>query len=215
MPGRHRFRRRVDGDAQPAYARAQAQIQSWNGGGDAVPDGQGSRDNPPRAPRDGRGRLQGAEIRLRCCQAPRPRASADQRTARDGRQRLDQGAGHPLHQQADAGQAAEAHLARAARHRGRRSGADHPRPVTRRRRLRRRVLFPRLRLGAAVLAGGPRYTGDALSRRRTVRAAAGVPVLRLSADRRRQESKGRRSSPTTACCSTASRTRSTTSTSRR
>ena len=39
-----------------------------------------------------------------------------------------QGAGDPLRQQADAGRRAPAHGARAARHRGRLRGADHPRP---------------------------------------------------------------------------------------
>ena len=49
-----------------------------------------------------------------------------------------------------------------------------------------------------------------------MRAAAGLPVLRLSADgRRATTTRASRSPPTTACCSTASPTRSTTSTSRR
>ena len=48
--------------------------------------------------------------------------------------------------------------------------------------IRRGVLLPRLRLGAAVLAGGARHAGDALARRRADGAAAGLPVLRLSAD---------------------------------
>ena len=47
-------------------------------------------------------------------------------------------------------------------------------------------------------------------------AAAGLPVLRLSADLRpATKTRARRSRPTTACCSTASPTRSTISTSRR
>ena len=78
------------------------------------------------------------------------------------------------------------------------------------------VLLPGLRLGAAVLAGRARDAGDAVPRGRAVRAAAGLPVLRLSADAARASStRPRRSSPTTACCSIASRTRSTISTSRR
>ena len=78
-----------------------------------------------------------------------------------------QGAGDPLHQQADAGRPAEAHGARAARHRGQRRSCRSS--AIRRRsteRFRRGVLFPRLRLGAAVLAGRPRDAGDALARRR-------------------------------------------------
>ena len=47
------------------------------------------------------------------------------------------------------------------------------------------VLFPGLRLGAAVLAGRPGHPGDALARRRADRAAAGLFVLRLSAARLR------------------------------
>ena len=43
--------------------------------------------------------------------------------------------------------------------------------------------FPGLRLGAAVLAGGPGDAGDALARRRADGAAAGLPVLRLPAAR--------------------------------
>ena len=83
------------------------------------------------------------------------------------------------------------------------------------RRVRRGVLLPRLRFGAAVLAGGARHPGDAVRTRRADRAAARLPVLRLSADRGRPGRQGRGRSPRpTACCSTASPTRSTISTSR-
>jgi hypothetical protein len=56
------------------------------------------------------------------------------------------------------------------------------------RRLRRRrgVLLPGLRLRAPVLAGRPGHAGDALRNRRADRAAAGLPVLRLPADRGRR-----------------------------
>src|SRR6185503_17066981 len=57
---------------------------------------------------------------------------------------------------------------------------------------RRGVLLPRLRLGAPVLAGGPRHAGDALPGGRAVRAAAGLSLLRLSADRRRRVGERRR-----------------------
>ena len=50
--------------------------------------------------------------------------------------------------------------------------------------LGRGVLLPRLRLGAPVQPGRPRDAGDAVRGRRAVRAAAGLSVLRLSADRR-------------------------------
>ena len=70
------------------------------------------------------------------------------------------------------------------------------------------VLFPRLRLGAAVLAGRPGHAGDAVACRRADGAAAGLPVLRLSAARLAASStRPRRSSPTTGCCSTAWPTR--------
>jgi Fe-S oxidoreductase len=55
-------------------------------------------------------------------------------------------------------------------------------PAKAARRRRRGVLLPGLRLGAAVLAGRARDAGDALPPRRADRAAAGLPVLRLSAD---------------------------------
>ena len=79
-----------------------------------------------------------------------------------------------------------------------------------------RLLFPRLRLRAPVLAGRSGDAGDALRNRRHHRAAAGLPVLRLPADLPPvRKTRARRSPPTTACFSTASPTRSTTSTSRR
>ena len=53
------------------------------------------------------------------------------------------------------------------------------------------VLFPRLRLGAPVLAGRPRDAGDAVAGRRADGAAAGLPVLRLSAARRGPVRQGR------------------------
>ena len=94
-----------------------------------------------------------------------------------------QGAGDPLRQQEDAGQPAEPDRARAARHRGQGLRADHPQPEGDQRRHRGGVLFPGLRLGAAVLAGRPGDAGDALARRRADGAAARLPVLRLSAAR--------------------------------
>ena len=80
---------------------------------------------------------------------------------------------------------------------------------------RRGVLFPRLRLGAAVRPGRPRDPGDAVPHRRGDGPAARLSVLRLSANFGGQADKGQASRPTTACCSIASRTRSTISTSRR
>jgi FAD/FMN-containing dehydrogenase/heterodisulfide reductase subunit C len=73
--------------------------------------------------------------------------------------------------------------ARAPRHRGQGVRADHPQPEGDQCRQRSRVLFPRLRLGATVLAGRPRHPGDALARRRADCSAPRVPVLRLPAAR--------------------------------
>ena len=94
-----------------------------------------------------------------------------------------QGAGDPLHQQEDAGQPAEENRARPARHRRQGLRSDHPQPEDDECRYRGRLLLPRLRLGAFVLAGGPGDAGDALACRRPDGAAAGLPVLRLSATR--------------------------------
>ncbi len=125
--------------------------------------------------------------------APRAHAGTDEAPAGHGGHAGAPGAGDPLHQQADAGRTAQAHVARAARHRGRRDRPDHPRSRARRRGFRRGVLFPGVRLGAAVLAGRARDAGDALARRRADGAAAGLPVLRLSADGgRADEDRGRR-----------------------
>jgi hypothetical protein len=61
--------------------------------------------------------------------------------------------------------------------------AGHPRSGGHHRRLRGGVLLPGLRLGAAVQPGRPGHPGDAVARGRADRAAAGLPVLRLSAAR--------------------------------
>ena len=106
-------------------------------------------------------------------------------------------------------------VARAARHRGRHDRADHPRSAKVDRGFGRGVLFPGLRLGAAVLPGRARHPGDAVRRRRAdacCRPAICAAAIRRP--RRASTTRARRSSPTTACCSTASPTRSTISTSR-
>ena len=59
--------------------------------------------------------------RRRGCAQRRPAIRRRPRQARGAR------AGHPLHQQADARRPAEAHVARAARHRGQHGRPDHPR----------------------------------------------------------------------------------------
>ncbi len=105
--------------------------------------------------------------------------------------RAGEGAGHPLHQQEDAGRIAEENGARAARHRRQGIRADHSRPEGDDDRHRGGVLFPGLRFGAPVLASGPGDAGDAVARRRADGAAARLPVLRLSAARQRAVRQGR------------------------
>jgi hypothetical protein len=81
--------------------------------------------------------------------------------------------------------------------------------------IRRGVLLPGLRLGAPVQRRSGWRRRRCSTKWARDRAAAGLPVLRLSADcGRRSRTRVRRSPPTTACCSTASPTRSTISTSR-
>ena len=100
-------------------------------------------------------------------------------------------AGDPLHQQEAAGRAAEEDCAGAARHRGQELCPDHPRPEAHQRRQRGGVLFPGLWIRAAVLAGGSGHAGDALGGGCADRAAAGLPVLRLSAARQWPVRQGR------------------------
>ena len=94
--------------------------------GDAVPERDEPADDPAAAPRDGRCGLQGAAP----CQRPaaRPGEQADRRATLDGGPGAHQGTGDPLHQQEDARRPAQAHGARAARHRRPRLRSDHPRP---------------------------------------------------------------------------------------
>ncbi len=215
LPGGHRLRRRLDRDAQPAAQGGQAAVPAGDRGRDVLPQRDGSDDDQARAARDDRLGLPRAAPCARYREASGAAAGTGEASAGDRRRGAAQAAGDPFHQQADAGRTAEADVARAARHRGRHARSDHPQSTQRQRGLRRGVLLSRLRFGAAVLAGGARDAGDALARRRADGAAAGIPVLRLSADGGRQRTiAASGSSPTTACCSTAWPTRSTTSTSR-
>ncbi len=208
LPGRHRLRRRVDGDARPAAAHGQEALQSRHRRGHVLPQRDQSRDHPPGAQGDDR-------VGLQSCSAPahgllqsvaraqtrRPPATTGQAAAAR--------AGDPLRQQARCRAACRRSTARALLDiENPRLRADHPRPGRDQQRHRGGVLFPGLRLGAAVLAGGPRHAGHAVARRRADGAAARLSVLRLSAARRRPvRPRARRSPPTTACCSTASPTR--------
>ena len=123
--------------------------------------------------------------------AARLRERTDGAAAGDDRQAAAERAGRAFREQEDAGRLAEENGARAARHRGSPLRADHSRSRAHDQRVGRGVLFPRLRLGAAVLASRSRDAGDAVARRCADRAAAGLSVLRLSAARRRSVRQGR------------------------
>jgi hypothetical protein len=123
-------------------------------------------------------------------QGARPDRLGRRRIRRPRWEAADQVAGHPLHQQADAGQVPK-RTSRAL------LDIEDAKPWCRssairngRRRTGSGVLLPRLRLGTPVLAGRSGHAGHALSRRRADRAAAGLPVLRLPADIRRRCGKG-------------------------
>jgi len=190
LPGRHRFRRRLDRDAQPAASPGSRQIQSGNDSGNVLFE----RDRPdtdqadPEAD-DGVG-IPAAASCLPRGEVDGSRSGADRATAGNRRRDAAGDAGDPLRQQADAGRVAEALGPGAARYRGFDRRAHHPRPVAGRRRIGRCFLLPRLRVRAAFLAGGARHAGDALSRWRAMRASSRLPVLRLSADIGRQRRQG-------------------------
>ena len=183
VPRRHRFRRRLGRDAQLPAAQPQAAAEPRPRGVDVLPERDRSDDDQRAAHRDDPHRLSRAAPRASRGQSARARAAADEASARNRRQAADARAGDPLHQQADARQSAQEKLARAARHRRSAHRADHPRSAESRRRRGCGVLFSGLRLGAALRPGRPRDAGHALRSRRADRAAAGLPVLRLSADR--------------------------------
>ncbi len=187
-----------------------------HGGVDVLSQCDEPRDDQADQESDDRLGLQGAAPGSSHRQGGRIGAGTDAASAADRRQASDQGADHPLHQQADAGRAAQADVAGAARHRGRRGRADHPGSGARGRGRRSSVLLPRLRVGTAVLAGGTGDAGDALSRGRPDGAAArGTCAAGIRRPRRATTTRARRSRRPTACCSIGWRTRSTISTSRR
>ncbi len=181
-PGRHRLRRRLDCDAQSAARGRAATVPAGHRGGDVLPQRDRPRDHQARTAHIDRLGLRGAAPRARLRAALRAHPGTGNAAAGvDGRARVAR-PGHPFHQQADARRPAEAHVARAARHRGRRDRADHPQSDAGCRRFGGGVLLSRMRFGAAVLAGRARDAGDALARRRADGAAARLPLLRISAD---------------------------------
>ena len=177
------------GHARPAAPHGQEALQCGDGRVHVLPERHQSGDHQADPHGDDRVGLQGAALG-----EPRPQTSrqgADQAAARHGGTPAGQGAGDPLRQQAHAGRPAEEDRARLARHRRPQLRADHPRPQEDHQRIRSGVLFSGLRLGAPVLAGRARDSGHAVARRRADRAAAGLPVLRLSATRRGRVRQGR------------------------
>ena len=69
LPGGHRLRRRVDGDARPAAPDGQEEVQSGQRGLDVLPERQGPADDQARAHADAAVGLQGAALRPRLPQA--------------------------------------------------------------------------------------------------------------------------------------------------
>lgn len=153
VPGQDRLRRRVDEHAQPAAQDGAEEVQPRHRRVDVLPERDQSRDHQPHAQGDDRLGLQGAAPGAR--HPEEIRQEADRASARHGGQAAGARAGDPLHQQEDAGQPAQEDGARPAGHRGQRDRPDHPRPEGHHARQRSGVLLPGLRLGAAVLAGGP------------------------------------------------------------
>src|SRR6266404_4613486 len=183
VPGRYRFRRRLDGDARPAAADRPQALRPGNGRRHDAAERHASRAREARAQAGGRLGLPAAARRapparaaVRGAAAP---AAVQHRPARNA------AAGRAFRQPLAAGRLAQENRTRAARHRGCALRADHPRPPEGRGRQRGRVLFSGLRIGTAVLAGRAGHAGHAVARGRADRAAARVSMLRLSAARGR------------------------------
>ena len=154
VPGGHRLRRRLDEHAQPAAQDGAEELPARQRGGDVVPQRDPPGDDQGHAHGDGRRRLQGAARRpTTCCAAWRNKQTAAPPSTR-GRG-AGQGAGDPLHQQEDAGRAAEEDRARAARHRGQGLRPDHPQPEDDQRPTPRRCSISR----AAARSGCSRRSG--------------------------------------------------------
>jgi ferredoxin len=177
------------------------------GGGDGLPHHQGPGDDQADAQGHDRVGLQGAAPRHRLAKAL-GLIRAQHARRRHARRADIKDAGHPLHQQADAGRAAQAHLARAARHRGRQGRAGDPRSAKTSSEDSDAVFyFPgcgseRLfsQVGLATQAMLYELGAPPCCRPATCAAATRRPPPA-------RRTKGRRSPPTTACSSTASPTR--------
>ena len=207
VPGEDRLRRRVDEHAQPAAQDGPEELPARQRGGDVVPQRHQPRDHQADARGDGRRRLQGAAPGQR----PAARRWRSKQTAAPpatvGTAPIKEQVIHFINKKMPGGLPKK--TARALLDIEDKDYVPIIRdPKTTTRRHRGGVLFPRLRLGAPVLAGRPGDAGHAVARRRADGAAAGLPVLRLPAARQRASStRPRRSSPTTGCCSTAWPTR--------
>ena len=84
VPGRHRLRRRVDRDAQPAAPRRPQEVQSRHRGVDVLPERDRPGHDQAHEEADDRLGLQGAATGVSVGQDDRRRESADQAAAADG-----------------------------------------------------------------------------------------------------------------------------------
>ncbi len=162
VPGRHRFWRCFRGHAQLPAQAGEETLQPRHVCCDDLPEPEGPGDHQAHALRHDGFRLQGPAPCPQGGQGPWPGSGNPYPSAGNARCAERQDAGHPLPQPADAGQPAQAHVARPARHRGRQGDPGHSQSADRERRFGSRFLLPRLRFRASVLAGWPRHAGDAL-----------------------------------------------------
>ena len=114
LPGRHRLRRRLDRDAQPAAQAGQEEIQPRHLGVDGLPERDRPRHHQGVEKAADRVGLRRTADGAHPVQAHGPDPGADEKPARHAGPAQAGRAGHPSGQQADAGRAAEENLARAA-----------------------------------------------------------------------------------------------------
>ena len=186
LPRQYRLRRRYRGHPQPVEKGGQTPLQPRRIRRTGLFERQRPARHQPDAQRRGSSRLQNADHGLRFGEkTPFGRGQPEERAENHGRQTVRQRTSHPLCEPPAAAPCAAANRPRHARHRRRQTHPHHPQPRTAGR-YRSRVLLPRLRLGTPVLPSRVGHAGHAVARRRANRAAAGLPVLRLSAKRPRR-----------------------------
>jgi FAD/FMN-containing dehydrogenase len=119
LPGGHRLRRRLGGDAQLPAPPGQEEVQPRLGGGDGLPLRHRPGDHQAGARRHDPARLQGAAPGPPAGEVLRPDPGRHQAPAGHAGPARDQGAGDPLPQQADAEERCRCAPRAPARHRGR------------------------------------------------------------------------------------------------